>query len=61
MIPNGWLNITIGEICESIVPGRNKPSKFDGCIPWITTPSITRKYISSDDTDLFVSEKEIKK
>ena len=59
-IPEGWSNIPIGKICHSIVPGRNKPKKFDGDIPWITTPNITRKYISENDTNKFVSKQEIR-
>ena len=61
LIDNGeWLNLPIGKICHSIVPGRNKPKQFNGDIPWITTPSITQKYISKNNTNLFISEEEIK-
>jgi type I restriction enzyme, S subunit len=60
MIPEDWLNTPIGIVCRSIVPGRNKPKKFDGNIPWITTPNITQKYIYADHARLFVSEEEIK-
>jgi type I restriction enzyme, S subunit len=60
-VNNGeWLSLPIGKICHSIVPGRNKPRQFNGDIPWITTPSITQKYISKKNTNLFVSEEEIK-
>ena len=37
-----WEEKRIGSICDSIVPGRNKPESFDGDIPWITTPDICR-------------------
>src|SRR5258706_1378605 len=37
---DGWATNKVGELCDSIVPGRNKPKKFDGTIPWITTPDI---------------------
>jgi type I restriction enzyme, S subunit len=58
-LPEGWLSSPIGDICHSIVPGRNKPKQFDGDIPWVTTPNITQKYISKNSVNLFVSEKEI--
>jgi type I restriction enzyme, S subunit len=58
--PDDWLKVPIGKVCRSIVPGRNKPKQFDGNIPWITTPNITQKYISTKNTNLFVSEEEIK-
>jgi type I restriction enzyme, S subunit len=60
MIPEGWLSLPIGSVCKSIVPGRNKPSRFDGDIPWITTPNIVKKYIHKDSTSLLVSEDVLK-
>lgn len=36
----GWEVKKVGELCDSIVPGRNKPTEFNGEIPWITTPDI---------------------
>lgn len=35
-----WEKKKVGELCDSIVPGRNKPTDFEGDIPWITTPDI---------------------
>ncbi len=35
-----WELKKVGELCDSIVPGRNKPTNFEGDIPWITTPDI---------------------
>lgn len=35
-----WQIKKVGSICDSIVPGRNKPIMFDGDIPWVTTPDI---------------------
>ncbi|MFT6868538.1 MAG: type I restriction enzyme S subunit [Cyclobacteriaceae bacterium] len=35
-----WVKKKVGEICDFIVPGRNKPQDFNGDIPWITTPDI---------------------
>jgi type I restriction enzyme, S subunit len=55
VIPEDWREISVGEVCQSIVPGRNKPVKFDGDIPWITTPNIKGKYIAKDNAEFFVS------
>jgi type I restriction enzyme S subunit len=41
VMPQDWDVKTITEICDFIVPGRNKPKSFDGDIPWITTPDLT--------------------
>jgi len=35
-----WERKKVGELCDFIVPGRNKPTDFNGEIPWITTPDI---------------------
>lgn len=35
-----WDKKKVGELCDFIVPGRNKPTSFLGKIPWITTPDI---------------------
>ncbi|MGA2714873.1 MAG: restriction endonuclease subunit S [Bryobacteraceae bacterium] len=40
VVPNDWEVKQIQEVCGFIVPGRNKPRVFDGCIPWITTPDL---------------------
>ncbi|WP_348957429.1 restriction endonuclease subunit S [Enterobacter cloacae complex sp. Mu1197] len=47
MVPKGWQKFAVGELCTSIVPGRNKPKVFDGDIPWVTTPEINGRYIPS--------------
>lgn len=47
MVPKGWQKYAVGELCTSIVPGRNKPKVFDGDIPWVTTPEINGRYIPS--------------
>lgn len=33
--PKGWKEVKINEVCDSIVPGRDKPKNFSGDIPWI--------------------------
>ncbi len=35
--PKGWPVSPVGDICDCIVPGRDKPKSFSGDIPWITT------------------------
>ncbi|GIB85603.1 restriction endonuclease subunit S [Vibrio cholerae] len=56
---SNWKGGKVGDICESIVPGRNKPKIFDGSIPWITTPDITEKYIPTEKHSVFVSKEEL--
>ena len=40
VIPNDWEAKQIQEVCDFIVPGRNRPRVFNGDIPWITTPDL---------------------
>jgi type I restriction enzyme, S subunit len=40
VIPCDWGVRQVVEVCDFIVPGRNKPRLFDGAIPWITTPDL---------------------
>ncbi len=40
LVPESWDYVEVGTVCRSIVPGRNKPKRFDGDIPWVTTPEI---------------------
>jgi len=40
-----WESKKVGDICDFVVPGRNKPTEFDGDIPWITTPDIEQNGI----------------
>ena len=60
MVPEGWERHPIGKLCKSIVPGRNKPTTFNGNIPWITTPDIQGRYIPSKVQNNYVSEPAIK-
>lgn len=55
-----WREDLVGKICDSIVPGRDKPKSFTGNIPWITTPDFTSSYIYKENAKLFLSESEIK-
>ncbi|WP_297436661.1 restriction endonuclease subunit S [Thermococcus sp.] len=60
-IPEEWRVVRAGEICQSIVPGRNKPKKFDGDIPWITLADIDGMYVGASKSGLNVSKEEIKR
>ncbi|WP_417656692.1 restriction endonuclease subunit S [Pseudidiomarina aestuarii] len=60
MVPEGWKKQPVGELCDSIVPGRNKPKTFDGNIPWVTTPEIKGRYIPSHHQVNYVSEQALK-
>jgi len=58
----GWEKKKVGELCESIVPGRNKPTNFTGSIPWITTPDIEHNgIIFFSKKNLNISKEEAKK
>jgi len=59
MVPKDWQHHPIGRICQSIVPGRNKPKTFVGTIPWVTTPEFSGRYIPSVLQRNFVDEKAI--
>ena len=62
-LPEVWFWKKIGNICECIVPNRDKPKSFTGNVKWITTPdlqidSIRRNY---SNVEKGLSEMEIKK
>ena len=57
-----WERKKVGELCDCIVPGRNKPTDFDGEIPWITTPDIEHNgIITFSKKGLNISEEQAKK
>ena len=47
-ISDGWIWTTTGEICECIVPNRDKPKTFSGDIPWLTLPDF-------DDSEITIA------
>lgn len=55
----GWAKGPIGLICDSIVPGRDKPKSFTGNIPWVTMPILNSEFINEEDAGLYLSEEEI--
>ena len=56
-----WKRKEVGELCGFIVPGRNKPTKFEGDIPWITTPDLEHnRRAACSKTGLVISREEAK-
>ena len=61
VIPEEWETLKVGDVCDCIVPGRNKPRLFDGDIPWITTPDLENgKPVSKSRLGLKISRVEAK-
>ena len=59
VIPEDWEVKRVGDICDFIVPGRNKPKVFNGDIPWITTPDLDDgRYVVGSRLGLFISKDE---
>jgi len=57
-LPDSWIWVKTGDICEGLVPGRTKPKSFNGDIPWITLPDIDDLYVSRSKKKLAVDRKE---
>jgi len=61
-IPEDWKVKKVSEVCDFIVPDRNKPELTDNGIPWITTPDIVNGGdISFSKSNLFVHKEYAKK
>jgi len=59
VIPSSWRVKQVIEVCDFIVPGRNKPKNFNGNIPWVTTPDLTDGgRVSESRSGLCVTEAE---
>ena len=56
---NGWVSVTTGQVCNSIVPGRDKPHSFSGNIPWVTLPNIAKRYLPEREHELRLTREEI--
>lgn len=54
-----WEERKIGDICECIVPGRDKPKSFTGDIPWVTIPNLEGNYITKQSSEVYLSNQEI--
>lgn len=61
ILPSNWRSVKVGLICDSIVPGRDKPKSFTGNIPWITIPDIKSETVDSSTGELGLTLKEISK
>ena len=57
----GWDIFLIGNICRGIVPGRNKPKKFGGDIPWINPVDLGSFFVSFSKQNLTIDENEVKR
>ena len=60
-IPKKWEIRRLGHFSKMIVPMRDKPTSFDGDIPWIRIEDFDGKYIGSSKTNQNVSLELIKK
>jgi type I restriction enzyme S subunit len=38
--PKKWDVMKVGEVCDSIVPGRDKPKSFTGTMPWVLSDDL---------------------
>ena len=61
MIPETWKVATTGQICTSIVPGRDKPKCFNGDIPWLTISDIDGLKINESKLGLKVTKQELQR
>lgn len=48
LLPPGWGCVQMGDICPSIVPSRDKPTSFNGSIPWVTLPDFPKNGLHLD-------------
>ena len=58
-IPEDWEVLPVGQVTESVVPGRTKPKVFDGTIPWLTVADLQSSIVNHSIAGLNVSEKEL--
>ncbi|WP_236636432.1 restriction endonuclease subunit S [Exiguobacterium sp. SH0S1] len=58
--PNEWEIKNLGHVSKMIVPMRDKPTSFDGTIPWVRIEDFDGKYISDSKSKQYVSEEFIK-
>lgn len=59
-VPVDWEIINLGYVSKMIVPMRDKPTKFDGDIPWIRIEDFNGKYISDSKSRQYVSKELVK-
>jgi len=56
-----WVENRVGQLCDCIVPGRNKPKTFNGDIPWVTTPDIVTNNVGKSKIGLAIYREEAKR
>lgn len=44
--PKGWEKVKVIDVCDCMVPGRDKPKSFTGDIPWITIDDLIQNGIT---------------
>lgn len=61
-LPKGWKIVKVGDVCNCIVPNRDKPKTFSGNIKWVTTPNLSETSIRLryEEISLGLSELETK-
>jgi type I restriction enzyme S subunit len=59
-IPVEWKVSRTGDVCQSLVPGRDKPDLDGGGIPWITIPDVDELYCRSSKAGYSLSMRAIK-
>lgn len=61
-LPEKWLCVPVGLICDCIVPNRDKPKSFSGDIPWITLPDINPKtlHVTASKSKIGLTRTEVK-
>ncbi|SCZ52889.1 restriction endonuclease subunit S [Thiohalomonas denitrificans] len=60
-IPREWTTQMTGEVCSSIVPGRNKPMLDGGEFPWVTVTDLSENRVAQSRLGLSVSASSLKK
>jgi type I restriction enzyme S subunit len=62
-LSDGWVWTNTGQLCDCIVPNRDKPKSFSGDIPWITLPDFDDKSIriSKSKSGMGLTEEEARK
>ena len=58
-IPEEWEVASVRDVAKSVVPGRNKPSVFDGTIPWLTIADLQHTVVTDSSAGLRVSQTEL--
>ena len=56
-IPGSWAWVKLGDVCDDfIVPQRDKPTEFNGSIPWCRIEDIEGKYLNGSKSQQLVTK-----